>query len=70
MAKKLKLAEATVDELYRVENSAGEIEGVCFVVVHDTGRFDPHGGNLYLLIVRDSEGYLFAGEFCSRFRRR
>lgn len=63
MAKKLKLAEATVDELYMQEDYAGEIEGVSFVDTHDTGEFDSHGGSLYLLVVQDSTGQLFAGEF-------
>lgn len=63
MVKKMKLAETTVDELYMQEDYAGEIEGVSFVDTHDTGEFDNHGGSLYLLVVKDSKGQLFAGEF-------
>lgn len=63
MAKKLKLAETTVRELYEQEDYAGEIEGVTFVATHETGEFDNHGGGLYLLVVKDAAGQLYGGEF-------
>lgn len=60
---KIKLAETTVDELYMQEDYAGEIEGVSFVATHETGDFDNHGGQILLLVVKDSSGQLYGGEF-------
>lgn len=63
MAKQLHISEGAVEKLYQLEDYAGEIEGVSFVDIHDTQDHDDHGGALFLLVVKDSEGTLFAGEF-------
>lgn len=63
MATELKISEETVEKLYMQEAYAGELEGVSFVATHDKGEHDDHGGALFLLVVKNSAGELFGGEF-------
>lgn len=61
-AKKRRISEKAVELFYREEDYAGEIEGVSFADLHDTGDFDGHGGRILMLVVKDDEGQLYGGE--------
>lgn len=58
-----KISDDAVDEFHRSGEYAGELEGFTFVDEVETGEFDNHGGQLYTLVLKDSEGTLYGGEF-------
>lgn len=58
-----KISNSAVDEFHRAGEYADGLEGFSFVDEVETGEFDNHGGQLYMLVLKDSKGTLYGGEF-------
>jgi len=58
-----KISDSAVDEFHRAGEYADGLEGFTFVDEVETGESDNHGGDLLMLVLKDSKGTLYGGEF-------
>ena len=58
-----KISNSAVDEFHRAGEYADGLEGFSFVDEVETGEFDNHGGQLLMLVLKDSKGTIYGGEF-------
>jgi len=58
-----KISNSAVDEFHRAGEYADGLEGFSFVDEVETGEFDNHGGQLLMLVLKDSRGTIYGGEF-------